>query len=81
MCSPVPLSKIFEYFFGEDIMVAMGDYYQVPSHGNLRAVIDFWFTFRAAGGEEDDSKPPSCPGCARKAQFQSEIVEVYGTNI
>ena len=57
-------------------MVTMDNFYEVPSRVNLRIVVDYWFTFRAAAElPEGNHEVTSCPGCVRKAEFQKEIVE------
>jgi hypothetical protein len=73
----VHVTRVLEYFFGVDILIAMDNYYEVPNRSNLRGVVDYWFTFRAAADSaEANHEPSSCPGCARKAEFQVEVVNV-----
>jgi hypothetical protein len=73
----VHVTRVLAYFFGEHILIAMDNYYEVPNLSNLRGVVDYWFTFRtAAENAEAHHEPSSCPGCARKAEFQVEVVNV-----
>lgn len=68
----VPIKSILQYFFGEGIVSALNDFYEEPSLPHLRAVVNFWFTFREASNS--CWQVSSCPGCARKADFVAEIV-------